>query len=46
LGKAQHGLPEEALADGILGEDLLDSAHSVVGVDVAVAVKLLLCDWR
>ena len=36
LAQPQHRLAEQPLADAVLAEDLLDAAHHVVSVEVAV----------
>ena len=36
LGQAQHSLPEQALADAVLGQDLLDAPDHIVRVEVTV----------
>jgi len=46
LGEAEDALAEEALADGELGEEVLDLPHQLVRVDEGVAVELLLGDGR
>ena len=40
LGQAQYSLPEQALADAVLGQDLLDAPREIVRVEVGVLVKL------
>ena len=36
LGQAQHSLPEQALADAVLGQDLLDPPDHIIRVEVTV----------
>ena len=40
LGQTQHRLPEQSLADAVLGQDLLDPSCEIVRVEVGVLVKL------
>ena len=40
LGQPQHRLPEQSLADAVLGQDLLDPSCEIVRVEVGVLVKL------
>ena len=40
LGQAQHSLPEQALADAVLREELLDAPRDIVRVEVGGLGKL------
>ena len=40
LGESQDRLPEQSLADAVLGQDLLDTPREIVRVEVGVLVKL------
>ena len=40
LGQPQHRLPEQSLADAVLGQDLLDPSREIIRVEVGVLVKL------